>query len=57
MELEAIRRISMGDLALEVRREVDDRDGTERATLGADTAPNAELLRDKSQPRFRGHLG
>jgi len=48
VELEAICRISVSNLALEVGREVDDRDGTERAPLWANTASNAELLRDES---------
>lgn len=56
MELEAVRRISMGDLTLEVGREVDDGDCAERATLGADTAADAQLFRDESQSRLRGHL-
>lgn len=37
----------MSDLGLEVRGQVDDVDGVEGAFLGADTAPNAEALRDE----------
>jgi hypothetical protein len=44
MQLERVRRVSVGDLGLEVRRQVDDVDGIERAFLWADTAPNAQAL-------------
>lgn len=36
----------MGDLGLEVRRQVDDMDGAEGAFLRANTASNAETLGD-----------
>ena len=41
VELEAVGGIAMGDLALEIGREVDNGDGAEGATFGADTATNA----------------
>jgi hypothetical protein len=47
VQLEAIGRVSMCDLRLEVRGQIDDVDGVEGAFLGADTAPNAEALRDE----------
>jgi hypothetical protein len=37
----------MGDLGLEVGGQVDDVDGVEGAFLGADTASDAEALRDE----------
>jgi hypothetical protein len=49
MKLEAVGRVSVGDLALKVGREVDDGDGTEGALLGADTASDTQTLRDESQ--------
>jgi len=41
MELEAVGRITVGDLTLKVRGQVDDGDGTEGAPLGTDTATDA----------------
>lgn len=51
VELEAVGRVSVGDLGLEVRGQVDDVDGIKRAFLGADTASDAQSLRDE------GNLG
>ena len=48
MELKAIGRVSMSDVRLEIGREIDDVDGTERAFLRADTAPNAKTFRYES---------
>ena len=56
MELEAVGRVTMRDLALEVGGKVDDGDGAEGAALGADTTTDAELLRDEGQSRRGGHL-
>lgn len=47
MELEAVRRVSVGDLSLEVGGQVDDVDGVEGAFLRADTATNTQALRDE----------
>ena len=47
MQLEAVGRVSMGDLGLEVGGQVDDVDGVEGAFLGADTATNTQALRDE----------
>lgn len=47
VQLEAVRRVSVGDLGLEVGGQVDDVDGVEGAFLRADTASNAEALRDE----------
>jgi hypothetical protein len=41
MQLEAVGRVSMRDLSLEVRRQVDDVDGIEWAFLRADTTSYA----------------
>ena len=46
MQLETVCRVSMGDLSLQVCRQVDDVNGAERALFGANAAPNAETLRD-----------
>lgn len=42
----------MGDLALEVRGQVDDSDGVEGALLGADTASNAQRFGDEGEARI-----
>lgn len=47
MELEAVGRITMGDLTLEVRRQVDDSDSAEGAAFGADTTTDAEGFGDE----------
>lgn len=51
MELEAVGRVSVGDLRLEVGGQVDDADCAERALLGADTATNTQAL------TYEGDLG
>lgn len=51
VQLEAVGRVSMGDLGLEVRRQVDDVDSVEGTFLWADTASDAQPLRDE------GNLG
>jgi hypothetical protein len=43
-ELEAVGRVTVGDLRLEVGGQVDDVDGIERTFLGADTATDTETL-------------
>jgi len=47
MELEGIGGVSMGDGGFEIRREIDDRDGLERAFFDADAAPDAKKLGDE----------
>jgi hypothetical protein len=47
MQLEAVGRVSMGDLSLEVRGQIDDIDSVERAFLRADTASYAKSFRDE----------
>lgn len=56
MEFEAIGRVAVCDLGLEVGRQVDDVDGIERALLGADTAPNAQTLRNEGDLAVWGDL-
>lgn len=56
MELEAVRRVAVGNLALEVRGQVDDGDSPERALLGADAASYAETLGDEGESRLGGDL-
>lgn len=47
MELEAIGRVSVGNLGLEVGGQVDDGNGIEGALLGTDTTTDAEALRNE----------
>jgi len=51
VELEAVGRVTVGDLRLEVGGQVDNVDGIERTFLGTDTATNTETLGDE------GNLG
>ncbi len=43
----------MGDLGLQVRRQVDNVNSTKRAFLHADTTPNTESFRNECDPRVR----
>lgn len=56
VELEAVGRVTMSDLRLEVGGQVDDVDGIERTFLGADTATNTETLRDEGDFGLVGDL-
>jgi hypothetical protein len=56
VELEAVGRVSVGDLRLEVGREVDDGDGAKRALAHADTATDTERLRDEGDARLGRHF-
>lgn len=56
MELEAVGRVTVGDLGLEIGRQVDDVDGVERALLGADTASDTKALRDEGNLGIRRNL-
>ena len=47
MELETVGRVAVGNLGLQVGRQVDDMDSAEWTFLRADTASNAETFRDK----------
>ena len=47
VQLETVGRVSMGDLGLEVRGQVDDVDGVKGAFLGTDTASDTQSLGDE----------
>lgn len=44
VEFETVRGVPMGDLSLEIGRQIDNVDGVERAFFRADTATDAETL-------------
>ena len=52
MQLEAVGRVSVRDLRLEVRRQVDDVDGSKWTLLDADTASYAETFGDEGDLGF-----
>jgi len=52
MELEAVGRVAVGDLGLEVGRQVDNGDCAEGTLLRADTTSYAETLGDEGQTGF-----
>ena len=54
VDLEAIRGVSLGDLCLQIRGQVDDVDRAEWTLFGADTTSNAQSLRYEGDPRFWG---
>lgn len=56
VQLEAVRAIAVGHLALEVCWQVDDGDGVEGAFLGADTATNAQRFGDEGELGLGGNL-
>lgn len=56
VELEAVGRVSVCNLALEVRRQVDDGNGAKRAFLWADTTSNAEGLGDEGKSGIRSYF-
>lgn len=47
VELEAVGRVSVGDLGFEVGRQVDDVNSTERTFLRTNTTSNAQTLRNE----------
>lgn len=51
MELEAVRRVSMGDLTLQIGRQIDNIDCAERAFLWTDTTSYAQALGDEGNFR------
>ena len=53
MKLEAVGRISMSNMGLKIRGQIDNVDGSEWAFLRADTASNAEGFRDECNLGFR----
>ena len=56
MELETVGRITVRDLRFQVRGQVDDVNRCEGAFFHADTASDAEVLRDKSDLGLWCHL-
>ena len=56
MKLEAVGRVPVGDLGLEVGGQVDDGDGIKGAPLGADTASDTQGLGDVGDARLGGDL-
>lgn len=56
MQLEAVGRVTVGDLCLEVGRQVDNVDSTERTFLRADTATDTEALGNEGDFGFGGHF-
>jgi hypothetical protein len=51
VQLEAVGRVSMGDLSLEIRGQIDNVDSVERAFLRADTASDTQSLGNESDLR------
>lgn len=51
MQLEAVGRISVSDLCLQIGRQIDNVDSIEWALFRADTAANAEALRNECDLR------
>lgn len=56
VKLEAVGGVTVCDLALEVRGQVDNGDSAERALLRADTTSDAEGLGDKGESGIRGYF-
>jgi hypothetical protein len=56
MELEAVGRVPVCDLGFEIRRQIDDADGAERAPLRADTTSYAQSFGDVGNLRLRSHF-
>ena len=52
MKLETVRRVSMGNLGLEIRWQIDNVDGPKWAFLRADTTSNAKTLGNEGDLRF-----
>lgn len=56
MKLEAIGRVSVGDLGFEIRRQIDNLNCVEWAFLRADTATDTQRLGDEGDTRVRRDL-
>lgn len=56
MKLETVGRVAVGDLSLEVRWQIYNADGAERAFLWANTTTNTKALRDESNLRIGSDL-
>lgn len=56
MQLEAVGRVTVGDLCLEVGRQVDNVDSTEGTFLRADTATDTETFGNEGDFRLGCHF-
>lgn len=56
MELETVGRVAVGNLGLQVGRQVDDMDSAERTFLGTDTAANAKAFGNEGDLGFGAHF-
>lgn len=56
MELETVGRVAVGNLGLQVGRQVDDMDSAERTFLGTDTATNAKAFGNEGDLGFGAHF-
>lgn len=56
MELETVGRVPVGDLGLQVGRQVDDMDSAERTFLGTDTATNAKTFGNEGDLGLGSHF-
>jgi hypothetical protein len=54
VKLEAVRRVSMGDVGFEIGGEIDNVDSSEGAFLGTDTASDTKGLGDEGNLGLRG---
>jgi hypothetical protein len=56
VEFEAVGRVAVCDLSLEIGRQIDDVDGAERAFFGTDTTADAKTFGYKGNLRLWGNL-
>jgi hypothetical protein len=56
VEFEAVGRVAVTDFSLEIGRQINDVDGTERAFLGTDTTADAETFGYIGDLGLRGNL-
>lgn len=56
MEFEAVGRVAVSDLSLEIGRQIDNVNGAERTFLGADTTADAEAFGYKGDLGLWGNL-
>jgi len=56
VKLEAVGRVTVGDLGFQIGGQVDNVNGTEWALLRADTTTNAQLLGDEGDLGLGGHF-
>lgn len=56
MKFEAVGRVAMGDLGLEIGGQIDNIDRTERTLLGADTASNTQVFGNEGDLGLGGYF-